>query len=273
MNDRFLAMLALSAPAAVTGEALAADLARRAPKLAPEITPFAPRSASAGNAVLLQVGGTMLTVMFIDTPLPGGTLDRAIQRAQRLWPEAAARLAAHRAHAVVGVLTKGEGFPATRAAAEHVTLAAAALSELLPTIGVYWCAAGKVIEAKQFRDYAAQIPAGQAPLDAWLQLNWLQGPPTAKGEPTCAIVTTGLQPFIGREIEFQPAAVPPQVMTERVIGTALYLLAQGPVLKDGEALGVSAAERIAIRHAPRGQRPDVPVLALTLERLDPATAG
>ena len=36
---------------------------------------------------------------------------------------------------------------------------------------------------------------------------------------------------------------------------------------------IGGAARIAIRHAPRGQRPDVPVLALTLERLDPATAG
>ena len=91
--------------------------------------------------------------------------------------------------------------------------------------------------------------------------------PTEKGEPTLAAVTKGLQAFVGREIEFQPSTLPPVTIADRVIGTSLYLLSRGPVLQDGNTLGVSAQERIRVVFAKQGRRAGVPVAKLTLEHL------
>ncbi len=82
----------------------------------------------------------------------------------------------------------------------------------------------------------------------------------------------GLQPFVGREIEFWPQPLPVATIAERVIGTIQYLLNKGPVLDDGDTLGVSDSERIRVRHQPRGQRLDVPVLVLSVEHLDEPAA-
>lgn len=59
--------------------------------------------------------------------------------------------------------------------------------------------------------------------------------------------TKGLAPFAGREIEFAPSTWAPMQMAGRVIGTALYLMQHGPVIKDGDTLGASERERLNVR--------------------------
>ena len=118
---------------------------------------------------------------------------------------------------------------------------------------------------------AEELIAGRPPADVWVQLLWLDGPPTPEGERTLAVVTTGLAPFVGREVEFMPAPLPPAVIAERTLGTITYLLGQGPVLKDGDSLGVSEAERIRAKYAAQGYKPGVPVIQLRIEALDEPT--
>jgi len=58
------------------------------------------------------------------------------------------------------------------------------------------------------------------------------------------------------------------VIAARTLGTIGYLLAQRPVLKDGDSLGVSEKERIRVAYAAQGYKPGVPVLQLHVESLD-----
>jgi hypothetical protein len=261
---RFIAMLALERLVPVAAQ----DLLHRALAYLPGAKGEAfgsDKPDQAESPLILAIDGTAVTVMYIDKPLPPGTLDNAIA-ANRVWKEARSRLAAHGAHAIVGLLQGGDGLEGARASARIVTAVAAALSGLMPAIGVYWASGETVTEAGPFRQRAQAMAAGPLPLDVWVQLLWLDGPKAPNGQRTFAVITTGLAPFVGREIEFQPAARPPLEVGQRVAGTISYLMQHGAVLKDGDTVGISPTERIRVRHSERGQRPGLPIYALTLEQ-------
>ena len=107
----------------------------------------------------------------------------------------------------------------------------------------------------------------------WTRISFLRGAPVPGGTPTVAAFTTGLAAFIGREIEFQPAPLQPVEVAQRLVGLCQYLIVNGPVIRDGETVGLSEREKIRVRHAPAGQRPGVPVLLMSLEVADPAVSG
>ena len=269
MSDLFIAMLALSEPSEPNANTIVEAFARLVPNASSRLQHVDPPAGSGTpeSAHLFQVGDTLLSVIPVDQPLPPGTLDDAIE-ADRVWPEAKEKLAAHKAHIIVGAVTEATDHASAINTASLVTAVAAAITSITPTIGIYWSNGNTITERSTFLTAAQGLFAGQPPATVWVQMLWLDGPPTPKGERTLAVVTTGLRPFVGREIEFLPVALPPRTIAERVIGAIVYLLSNGPVLKDGDTLGVSEQERIRVVFANSGQRPGVPVMNLSLERLE-----
>ena len=270
MPDTFLSFLLLEALQPV-------DTARYSARLREKLQPLGLEvqvrgGEDDGDPFIVQAGPIRFSVLFIDKPVPAGTLDNAIA-GSRTWPDAATALAKSRAHAIVACMDEAGDHNMALNYAAVLTLAAGALAEELPAIGVYWSTGQTVTEASRFIAAANGILQKNLPLTVWARLLFLDGPPAEDGGRTTACVTTGLAPFVGREIEFMPASLDPSKIAQRVFGTMQYLLAQGPVLKDGETLGVSEAERIRIRHADQGYHPGVPVLQLFLENLDNAGAA
>ncbi len=269
MDTRFIAMLALERAGTTTAENVIAEMRRQFPKLKAPLTPVEgpANRGDASCAFLLEIGDIVVTVLVIHRPIPPGTLDRAIG-GSRNWPDAAARLSAHRAHAIVATFAASGDWKAAVSHAQAVTLVTAALSSVLPSIGVYWAAGETVTPAARFRRDASDMLAGRPPVAEWVQFWWLNGDPTARGEPTRAVVTTGLSSLLGREIDFPPTTLAPAEIGQRVLGTIQYLLTQGPVLEDGDTLGVGKAERLRVRHVAEGHAPGVPAYQLILETHD-----
>jgi hypothetical protein len=56
-----------------------------------------------------------------------------------------------------------------------------------------------------------------------------------------------LRPFTGYELELKPIAWPMQTIVERLVGTISYLFDVGPVLKDGDTLGINHGETIIFK--------------------------
>ncbi len=133
---------------------------------------------------------------------------------------------------------------------------------------MYWAAGETVTPAARFRRDAGDMLAGRPPVAEWVQFWWLNGKPTPEGVPTRAVVTTGLSKLLGREIDFPPTTLAPAVIGQRVTGTIRYLLTKGPVLEDGDTLGVGDAELIRVRHIAEGHSPGVPAYQLSLEMRD-----
>ena len=262
----FMAMIALPQPRAVPLDRVREKL-RTLFGLTAEVA-GGPAARSEQGAGILVVDEVPITLLHVDRPVPQGTFERAIASNQ-VWREAGSRLALHRSHAIVGALRSASTHSEALHIAARVALVAATVSDLGGAIGVYWEPGETVTEASAFREAAMRLRQGVPPVEAWVQLLWLNGPVTPAGERTLAVVTTGLRPFIGRELEFLPIALPPVEIAQRVLGLIQYLLLNGPVLEDGDTVGVSEAEAIRVRHETQGRRPGVPIMTLSVERLDP----
>lgn len=260
-------MIALSRPGQVTVQQTADAYRARYPKLESMIRPFGePEAASiqhlggAAGAFNVNVGDVPVAIIPVNNPIPPGTLDSAISTS-RLWPEAVRALSGHAAHVIVAALKE------PRSHADAINLAGAVMSvtsclcDVVPAIGVYWMTGETVTPAQRFQSYAEQLLRGAAPIEVWVQFIWLDGPPK-DGARTIGAITTGLMPFIGREIEFLPAPLHPRVIADRMTGTILYLLKHGLVVSDGDSLGTTEDERIHVRYRSAGRRHGVPVLQL-----------
>lgn len=268
-SGSFMTILALEKPASVVEAELMERMRQQFPQLQSRTaSPAQPGVIpEPGAPMIFFMGDCMVTVMFIDGPVPPGTLTIAAQ-ASRVWPEADKELAAHRGHVIVHAKSKTGDWNGALNSARNVTVVSAALAGMLPTIGVYWSAGWVVSKPGEFIDGAEKMLAGNYPAHLWVQFWFLGGPKTQTGEPTNAILTTGLEPFFGREIEFLPAAIPPTTILHRLLGAMQYLLTSGPVLEHGNTLGVSLDEHIRVLHADQGQRPGIPIYKFALEALD-----
>jgi hypothetical protein len=260
VNNRFMAMLLLTRPQAVAAAALVAQIRQLYPRYQAPLEPVS-SGVEPGEPILLKAGGVTITVMFIDQPVPAGTLDAAIET-DKLWLDAAVHAGGHKAHAIVTHLETTATHAEALLAAATVNVVTGALSVLLPSIGVYWASGDTVTEIGQFRESTRQLVTGTLPVETWAQFRWLDGPPTEQGERTLAVITTGLLPFLGREIEFYPVPWPPIRLATYLISFIQYLLQNGLIIGDRETFGFDEQTRIGVRHLDEGQRPGLPILAL-----------
>lgn len=241
----FIAALVLERPADLRPQALIAELRRQRPDRSGKIEIRG--EAGAADGLLLKLGSDLLTVAAVDAPLPAGTLDAAIA-GNLLWPDAGRVLFRHRAHVTVTSLQKPKDCAGRLTAAASVTGVCAAIAVLTAPIGVYWGPSETVCEANHLRAAAAKMAAGDWPIDFWVRLRLLKGKAEG-GAMATGCATIGLASFIGREIEFEPAFLPPGIAAQWVRATALYLLTQGPAPEHGETLGMSATGRVGIEDA------------------------
>jgi hypothetical protein len=90
-----------------------------------------------------------------------------------------------------------------------------------------------------------------------IRLAWYAPGPQAPRAP--GPVTPGLRAVLGREVEHPPTGEPPGAVHERALNLCLYLMRAGPVIKDGDTVGRTEAQRITVRLA---ERDGVPVYRL-----------
>ncbi len=265
MDNRFIAYVTLASAAMPPAPVVLGRIGQLFPSV-PLIIDFHSKGA-AGESFVFSIDDKLYTIIAVDQPLPKDAFARALEL-NRVWPEAAAAMGRQRAHLIVAALASPQSHGDAMEMASAISATVAALTTLTDAIAVVWSTGDVITEASSFHKSALGIAQHQLPIDTWIGFTWLDGPPTPQGQRTLAALTTGLVPFVGRELEWLPAPLSPVTIAQRLIGTCQYLIANGPVIGDNETLGISAEERIRVRHAPQGQRPGVPVMLLTVESLD-----
>ncbi|MGQ0683360.1 DUF4261 domain-containing protein [Bradyrhizobium sp.] len=186
-------------------------------------------------------------------PLPNEEWERPSLRASAQWPEAASVFSKHGAHLVV--TTVAEPSDRLKAARCLAALVGALIVAVPGCRGVLWeslVAHSAQAWAEASQDAFAPYPTFPYPL--WVSLHAFQD---AGG---IGVITFGLSSFVGREIELEPRDTDAAVALQRVAGLAVYLMQHGPVLKDGETFGATAAERIRVRHVESKRVSGLPVL-------------
>lgn len=263
-GDRIMAFIALSAPAEPDGDALAAHVKSR---FADALNISVSVQPGQTGALLLEMGGVMITVMSVDKPLPPDAFARGLETNRR-WREAETAMQSHQAHLIVATLSEVDGRDAALNGSACVSFVTAALVETTPALGVMWTSGQALTQAATFVSEAEGLVQHKLPILAWISLDVYRGPDAAGGAATFTMYSNGLRPFVGRELEFPPTAAEPSALAMRMIGTCQYLIERGLVLADGDTLGVSERERIRAQYMDPGARAGVPAIRLTLEQLD-----
>jgi hypothetical protein len=81
-----------------------------------------------------------------------------------------------------------------------------------------------------------------------------------------SLSTDGLKSFNLMEIEVKDAAAPLSEVYGFVEGMAAYLIAKGPVIRNGDTVGHSAEQRIRIRYGKSHWRPGMQVYRIEFDR-------
>jgi hypothetical protein len=94
--------------------------------------------------------------------------------------------------------------------------------------------------------------------DAWLKCQ------TARDGEALTIITTGMAPFIEREIELTSTKLTLAEAVKRTYELCNYLIRQGLVVKDGDTAELDPGVKSRMHFRPQGRLPGLPVLQLTL---------
>lgn len=194
--------------------------------------------AEGDKVILLRVRGGTVMLGLIDAPLPPGEVD-GLCRTAWYWPTACADVARHQAHVIVSVMKTD--LDRLDAALLQTDAVAALMDE--NAIASYW---GASLHRRE--DVLAQSGGlSRSSPPVWLWVNFRLSNDKEKG---WSISTQGMDAFGLMEIEARDVKRDGRATLGLLMNTAAYLVQKGPVIKDGETIGESAAQNIRVRHGP-----------------------
>ncbi|MEM8793400.1 MAG: DUF4261 domain-containing protein [Pseudomonadota bacterium] len=198
-----------------------------------------------GSRCRLKIGGREYSVASLDFPIPKSDFHKMLAKPGSCTIEAL--VDDHSAHLIVTCLEGRSTMEEAVEVASTIHLLAARLGALGDAVGGFW------ISSEQLRDWgaftrdantAASAVSGSGtpefPTRYWVSVQLTQDGEAFGG------ATQGLRSFTGYEVELAPVSWPMSDVADHLVGTVLYLFEAGPVLKDGETLGVSQEKRFRI---------------------------
>jgi len=222
-----------------------------------EIDPKHADGHTPGGSIVLPASGDVVMGMRVDVPYP----DRLDGQAgfAYWWPEAKNDIARHKAHLMI--FCSWSKFSRMDAHMRHLVLVRE-LVEQLPVIGVLW---GSVLVPPDiFKGEFANTHKGELPFSLWVLIQF-----SKQSNGNILISTLGMRDFEQMEIETE-SALPLDQTYDLVRKFGSHILANGPVVRDGETFGLTADQRIKVRHI-RSFRPDVNDNVYWLELADEST--
>ena len=249
MPRQFTATILLEEPGEPDVEAIAATLAMRFPT----IGRIGALPAAGGADGAVTIDGARVTLRLADrVPEEGfGPPLRLI----RPWEPAPA---IHRHAATLEVACGGElpGLEGAEAYAAAVHFVATAACQVAPAAAVFWREGWAISEPEAFASGAESILSGCMPLSSWVGFAAIVPRGHAPEEAT-GMVTYGLRPFIGREIELAPRPGGPRNAYRCVSRIARMALDRGVALEDGQHLAdPGGAFAVTVRERNYWLRPD-----------------
>lgn len=175
-----------------------------------------------------------------------------------------ATVEAARLHA--GVLTIEASAPPSdpedaRLQARAMHAVAAALVPLMPTLAVFWRTSWSLTRPETFVEAAPGPTSGRAPVGIWAGFATVA--PRGDAGDAIGMVSYGLAPFLGREIELAPAPTSAGDALRLMTMVAQHLLDERLVPTDGQSLVLPEGPGfLTVRTRDSWLRPDVPALVI-----------
>jgi hypothetical protein len=199
-------------------------------------------SRGEGGVFSFDAGDEFLALALMPAPYPAADLEGPIATSW-MWPPQPPieNVKRHRSHLLI-TMTGGSADPVRR---RLILTAVTALAARQPGVmAVYWPEATLVLFPPVFVAMAEKINSPEAPpLYLWVDLRAFRN-----DDGTTGLFTTGLAPLGHMEIEIPRIDMEPGDLREWLLNIMYYLLENGPVLQDGQTIGMSAEQQIHIRH-------------------------
>lgn len=207
--------------------------------------------ADGQKVILLRVNGGTVMVGLVDAPLPKGQIEDLCASAW-YWKKACEATSAHKAHIILTLLDTSLDKLDAKLLLTHV------VASLMDTnaIASYWGASLQSREAVQRLSAAAT----RDDPPAWLWVNFRVSSDPQAG---ISLSTQGMEDFDLREIEAKDVNRPGREVLVLLMGMAQYLIAKGPIIKDGETIGESPSLNIRVRQGPSYWREGATVYRVT----------
>jgi hypothetical protein len=199
-----------------------------------------------------------------------------------IWRGGLSGMTGHRAHLLIAEAegSAGKGRDAMFDRATAVTLATAAVANLVAAEGVIWLPARNAVPMSTFGSEMERFIDGQAPLQFWLRWQVLSPPVQAEREfgelsgeaLQPGVATVGLTAFIGAEIIAPPSHCERDVMLDHVFALASSVIDENAELKDGAVYGKPGGVMVRVNMRKSGQYSEIPYWEL-LPRPAPASKG
>jgi hypothetical protein len=140
-----------------------------------------------------------------------------------------------------------------------VTIVALAAARLVEVEGIAWHASHRAVTAAGLREIGAGIAEGIAPVSLWIGLERM----VEEAGHGAGVVTRGLYPLLGAEIEVGQSGFPKSVAFDIALQLAERILTDGRMPEHASRMGFGPGRDFVVRHMPRGIGHDAPVLSLT----------
>lgn len=252
---QFTATVLLERPWALDVGAVAAAVAERFPAIG--------RVEAAPGRSGLLIDGAEVAVR----PAEGRIAAKRLvppMRPVRVW-DAEPAIRGHVGYVDISSGGKLLGLEGAEAFAAVVHFVAAAVTDIAPAAGVFWSQGWALSSPANFIGAANDILAGRMPLGAWVSFSTVLPKGYAPGEAT-GMVTYGMRPFIGRELELAPRPCDPRSAWRSVGRIARSALDRRIKLADGVRLGDAAGEwMITVRERDHWLRKGEPVFVLVAD--------
>ena len=237
---------------AITAETLREQLLKDWKELEPDLLTV---SADNGDDVVaLDYGEAYIAVMNIPAPIGDDTVE--LVGPSRLWPETEAFNGDYQAHAVVTVTGFGEdltGLDDTFLLSKVVTSLVAISPE---TFAVYWGSANHLIYPPLFREITMEALPNPLLL-LWVAINVGERPDGVMTGHTVGLDAVGLM-----DIEIPQTPKTAEETVAFLVDVADYLLTNGLVIKDGDAVKETDEETIRAVYAVSLLDPEKTVIQL-----------
>ena len=252
MTDRLISMVATKGPAKVDVDRV---LAAMRPYLdAGDPQPTAVKDDVEGaNSFVLTAGRFAIAVLPFSFPIPTETLAGALGN-ELVWKEARQVFARSKGHVLLAVVNPSNDARETGDQARLLTVVTAAVLQASASVGVFWTTSQSVIPPDRFLAETQSLTQSQFASALWFSFRFYPGR-THDQDNKIVCQSTGLEIFLGREIECGPYDLPPGELAEKVMATARYMATAGPVFADGHTFGFgedSKDARLRFRWSPLG---------------------
>jgi Domain of unknown function (DUF4261) len=155
-----------------------------------------------------------------------------------LWPNVEEDLKRHQQH--FAVTLESDAAPRERAIL-LTKLCASVLANCGAALGVSWGEAGVLARKDVFRDLASESLRTSLPTELWIDCVVAKD-----GEQKSQGYTRGLAALGHPELEAKGLPEPPERLHQRLVGVSRYLVENGPIIQEGDAIGERAGEHIRV---------------------------